>query len=87
MRAKKHKLYKVVFSYYKENKEKPTQSFGGMKAYHVSASSAPEAKHLGTKKFERDFDDYALDNYSATAKVIKLPKFVVLTGSGVLQIC
>jgi len=87
MRLKKHKLYKVVFSYYKEDKKKPTQSSGGMETYHVSASSASEAKHLGTKKFERDFDDYELDSYSATAKVIKLPKFVVLTGSGVLQIC
>lgn len=79
----KLKLYKVIVSFYQENKETPHMSFGGQDYLLVSALSSKNAKQIGLKIFGKRYKDYEL---TLNAKPIKLPKLITLNKEGVLYL-
>jgi len=80
---KPYSLYKVIFSYFEENKNDYSQSHGGVSQYHISAKSSREAKIIASEPFYKECK-YA--DVSIRATKVKLPDFVVLLDSGLVKL-
>lgn len=87
---KQYNLFKVVIGYFRENKETPHMSEDGSTSYNVSAPTSKEAKEVAVKQYEKEQRKYNFDNAGVKTHVshkkIKLPKFVKLTGTGIVDV-